>query len=32
MEKEAEVKTTIGKLVDYFDGFYLVDKGKKELG
>lgn len=26
MEKEAEVKTTIGKLVDYFDGFYLVDK------
>ncbi len=31
MEKEAEVKTTIGKLVDYFDGFYLVDKGEEGI-
>lgn len=29
-EKEkAEVKTTIGELVGYFDGYYLVDKGEE---
>lgn len=29
MKKEVEVKTSIGELVGYFDGFYLIDKGEK---
>lgn len=29
MKKEVEVKTTIGELVGYFDGYYLVDKGEE---
>lgn len=29
MKKEVEVKTTIGELVGYFDGFYLIDKGEE---
>lgn len=29
MKKEAEVKTSIGELVGYFDGFYLIDKGEE---
>ena len=29
MKKEIEVKTTIGELVGYFDGFYLNDKGEE---
>lgn len=27
MIEEPKVKTTIGELVGYFDGFYLIDKG-----
>lgn len=29
MKKEVEIKTTIGELVGYFDGFYLIDKGEE---
>lgn len=29
MKKEVEVKTTIGELVGYFDGYYLIDKGEE---
>lgn len=29
MIKEVEVKTAIGELVGYFDGFYLIDKGEE---
>ena len=29
MKKEVEVKTSIGELVGYFCGFYLIDKGEE---
>lgn len=29
MIEEPKVKTTIGELVGYFDGFYLIDKGEE---
>lgn len=29
MIEEPKVKTTIGELVGYFDGYYLIDKGEE---